>query len=56
MMDWSADHVGSVIAAYAVVGVVLLGLLMNTLFKARRLKQQLKDLKLPEPGASDSAS
>ncbi len=54
-MDWSADHVGFVIAAYAISGAVLLGLLLNTLFKARRLKQQLKDLKLSEPGAGDNA-
>jgi heme exporter protein CcmD len=54
-MDWSADHVGFVFAAYAIVGLVLMGLLLNTVLKARRLKRVLKDLKLSEPGQSESA-
>jgi heme exporter protein CcmD len=54
-MDWSADHVGFVYAAYVLVGLVLMGLLLNTLLKARRLKQVLKNMKLSEPGQSESA-
>lgn len=54
-MDWSADHVGFVFAAYAIVGVVLIGLLLSTVLKARRLKRVLKDLKLSEPEQSESA-
>jgi heme exporter protein CcmD len=55
-MDWSADHVGFVFAAYAIVGLVLMGLLLNTLLKARRLQRVLKDMKLSEPGQSDTSS
>jgi heme exporter protein CcmD len=55
-MDWSADHVDFVIAAYAIVAVVLVGLLLQILFNAKRLKQQLKHLKLGEPGTGDTQS
>jgi heme exporter protein CcmD len=53
MMDWSAEHIGFVVAAYAITGVVLGGVLVATLKRAKLLKAQLVVLKLSDPGQKD---
>ena len=52
-MDWSADHAGFVAAAYAIVAVVLLGVLGQTLWRANVLKKTLKDMKLTDAGSKE---
>jgi heme exporter protein CcmD len=52
-MDWSADHVGYVMAAYAIVALVLAGVLLRTLLKAKSLKAALRDLNLADTGEKD---
>jgi heme exporter protein CcmD len=52
-MDWNADHVGFVFAAYAIVSVMLLGVLLHTLWRAKSLKKTLRDMKLSDPGQKD---
>ena len=49
-MDWSADNAGYVLAAYAIVVVVLAGVLVRTLLKARSLKAALHKMNLPDTG------
>ncbi len=49
-MDWTADHAGFVIAAYAIVAVVLAGVVLRALLRARELKRALLDLKLSDVG------
>ncbi len=52
-MDWSAEHVGYVVAAYAIVALVLAGVLLRTLLKAKSLKAALRDLNLTDTGQKD---
>ena len=52
-MDWSADHVGFVAAAYGISSVVLIGVLFWTLQRAKTLKAQLAALKLSDPGQKE---
>jgi heme exporter protein CcmD len=54
-MDWSSEHAGFVIAAYAIVAVVLIGLVMQGLSRARTLKKTLADMKLSDPGQTDDS-
>jgi heme exporter protein CcmD len=53
MMDWTADHVGFVAAAYIVVAVLLVGVLLRSLWRARTLKQTLARMKLSDPGETE---
>jgi heme exporter protein CcmD len=50
MMDWSAHHAGYVLAAYAIAVVVLVLVVGSILQQAKRLKRQLKDMNLADPG------
>jgi heme exporter protein CcmD len=50
MMDWSANHAGFVLAAYAIAIVVLVLVVGSILRQARYLKRQLKDMNLADPG------
>jgi heme exporter protein CcmD len=50
MMDWSANHAGFVLAAYAIAFAVLALVVGSILQKAKRLKRQLKDMNLSDPG------
>lgn len=43
-MDWSASHIGFVIAAYAISGAVLGGLVAAILFRNWRIRRQLSTL------------
>jgi heme exporter protein CcmD len=52
-MDWTADHVGYVVAAYAIVVLVLAGVLVRTLLKAKSLKAALREMNLPDTGQKD---
>lgn len=52
-MDWAGDHVEYVVAAYAVVAVVMIGLLVHTLWRAKKLKQTLANMRLSDPGQKD---
>jgi heme exporter protein CcmD len=52
-MDWNADHVGYVVAAYAIVALVLAGVLVRTLMKAKSLKAALREMNLPDTGQKD---
>jgi heme exporter protein CcmD len=52
-MDWHADHAGYVVAAYAIVAVVLVGVLGRTLLKAKSLKAALREMNLPDAGQKD---
>jgi heme exporter protein CcmD len=52
-MDWTADHVGYVVAAYAIVALVLAGVLVRTLMKAKSLKAALREMNLPDTGQKD---
>lgn len=52
-MDWNADHVGFVAAAYGISAVVLLGVLVWTLQRARTLRAKLAALKLSDPGQKE---
>lgn len=52
-MDWTADHVSYVVAAYAIVALVLVAVLLRTVLKARSLKAALRAMKLPDPGQKD---
>jgi heme exporter protein CcmD len=52
-MDWNADHVGYVVAAYAVVAVVLAAVLVRTVMKAKSLKAALREMNLPDTGQRD---
>jgi heme exporter protein CcmD len=51
MIDFSADHIGFVLASYGIVALVLIGLVVAVLNRSRDLKRQLAELNLPEPGA-----
>jgi heme exporter protein CcmD len=42
-MDFSAPHVGFVIAAYVASAVVLAGLIAATVFRLRKLERRLSD-------------
>jgi phosphatidylglycerophosphatase A len=53
MMDWTADHVGFVVAAYLVVALLLLGVLLRGLWRARILKRTLASMKLADPGETE---
>jgi heme exporter protein CcmD len=53
-MDWSADYIGFVAAAYGISGIVLLGVLVWTLRRAKVLKAQLTALKLSDPGQKET--
>ena len=52
-MDWTADHVGFVFAAYAIVTFVLVSVLVHTLWRAKALKKTLADMNLSDPGQKD---
>lgn len=52
-MDWSADHVGYVVAAYVFVAIVLVGIVLRTFMKAKSLKSALQDMNLPDTGQRD---
>jgi heme exporter protein CcmD len=52
-MDWNADYAGFVFAAYGIVNLVLLVLLIYTLWRAKILKAKLADMKLSDPGQKD---
>ena len=43
-MDFSAPHIGFVVAAYALSGVVLAGLTLNILVRERRLRRKAAEL------------
>jgi heme exporter protein CcmD len=51
MIDLAAEHIGFVIASYAIVAVVLIALVVNVLWHSGKLKQELRAQNLPEPGA-----
>jgi heme exporter protein CcmD len=51
MIDMAAEHIGFVVACYAIVGVVLMGLVVHVVWRANRLKRQLAAQNLAEPGA-----
>jgi heme exporter protein CcmD len=55
MIDWNADHIGFVIAAYAIVAVVLLVVVATTLRGASRLKKTLAAMKLSDSGQKDGS-
>jgi heme exporter protein CcmD len=52
-MDWAADHVSYVVAAYAIVALVLAAVLVRTLLKAKSLKAALRELNLPDTGQKE---
>jgi heme exporter protein CcmD len=52
-MDWAADHVSYVVAAYAIVALVLATVLVRTLLKAKSLKAALRELNLPDTGQKE---
>ena len=53
MLDWNADHVSFVIAAYAIVFVVLAVVVGATLMRASALKKTLRNMKLADTGQKD---
>jgi hypothetical protein len=52
-MDLNADHVGFVFAAYAIVAVTLLSVLLHTVWRGMVLKKTLLDMKLSDPGQKE---
>lgn len=52
-MDWTADHVSYVVAAYAIVAFVLAVVLVHTLMKAKSLKAALRKMNLADTGQKD---
>jgi heme exporter protein CcmD len=52
-MDWTADHAGFVVAAYAIVFVVLAGVVLRSLLKAQELRRALLLMKLPDVGVRE---
>jgi uncharacterized membrane-anchored protein YhcB (DUF1043 family) len=55
MLDWTSPHVGFVIAAYAIVAFVWIGVLVAELRTASLLRQQLKQMNLSDPGQKGDA-
>jgi heme exporter protein CcmD len=53
MLDFTSDYIAFVLTAYGLAAVVLLGLVVNTLQQARRLKRQLADMNLTDPGQKE---
>jgi heme exporter protein CcmD len=51
MIDFAAEHIGFVIASYAIVATVLLALVTHVLWRSGKLKQELRAQNLAEPGA-----
>lgn len=53
MIDFASDYIGYVLSAYGIAALVLLGVVVSTLAKARSLKRTLADMKLSDPGQSE---
>ena len=53
MIDFNADHISYVLAAYGITALVLLTLVAMNLRQANSLKRQLKAMKLSDPGQKD---
>jgi heme exporter protein D len=53
MINWTADHVEYVLAAYGVAGFVLAALVVRTLRQSAVLKKTLSEMKLTDPGQKD---
>jgi heme exporter protein CcmD len=53
MIDWTAAHIGFVVAAYAIVVIILTAVVGTTLWRAAALKKTLADMKLADAGATD---
>jgi ABC-type thiamin/hydroxymethylpyrimidine transport system permease subunit len=53
MIDWTADHVGFVLVAYAIVAALLAAIVVATLRRAGTLKKSLAAMKLSDPGQSE---
>lgn len=53
MIDFSADHVSYVLAAYAIVALVLAGVLVRTVLKAKSLKAALHEMNVADTGQRD---
>ena len=56
MLDLTSDYIVYVLTAYGIAAVVLLGLVINTLRRARSLKRQLQEMKLSDPGQKEVAT
>jgi heme exporter protein CcmD len=52
-MDWAANHVDFVLAAYGITALVLAAVVLRTVWKAQALKARLKDMNLPDAGQKD---
>jgi heme exporter protein CcmD len=53
IIDWAADHISFVIAAYAIVAAVLGVTVAWILWRASALKKTLADMNLPDTGQKD---
>jgi heme exporter protein CcmD len=56
MINLAADHLGFVAASYAIAALVFGGLLVRELLAARRLKRDLAERGLSDPGQKDVQS
>jgi heme exporter protein CcmD len=53
MIDWSADHINFVIAAYAITAAVLILAVVAVVQRSRTLKAQLLQMNLTDTGQKD---
>jgi heme exporter protein CcmD len=53
-MNWQADHVGFVLLSYGIAALVLGGVVVATLLRARSLRRELAAMKLSDPGTKES--
>jgi heme exporter protein CcmD len=56
MIDFAAEHVGFVVVSYGIVTLVLAGLVLRAVLRARTLKNALSAQGLSDPGQKDGAT
>ncbi len=54
-MDWNSKYVGYVIACYAIAFLCVAVVLLQTLWRAKVLKAQLREMKLSDTGQKEQA-
>jgi heme exporter protein CcmD len=54
MIDWNAEHINFVIAAYAIAALVLAIVIIQPLLQARALKRQLQAMNLADTGRDNT--